>query len=69
MEHSRIKSLDERVNVLVFAHGPLLAYASAAHGICIRNAPYSYLVSRLFDMRGNFCSHISSVTVNWKSTM
>ena len=33
IEHSRIESLEERVNVLVFAHGPLLAYASTAHGI------------------------------------
>jgi aldehyde:ferredoxin oxidoreductase len=33
VEHSRIKSLEERVNVLVFAHGPLLVYALTAHRI------------------------------------
>ena len=33
IEHSRIESSEERINVLVFAHGPLLVYALAAHGI------------------------------------
>ena len=35
IEHSRIESLEEPVNFLVFAHGPLLAYASTAHGIAL----------------------------------
>ena len=31
VKHSRIESLEERVNILVFAHGLLLAYAYFTH--------------------------------------